>query len=128
MTDAPQAVPVCTVAELAAAGKKVVQASGEPVLLMWNDGTPIAMHDTCIHRGRSLFDGVVFAGRLVCAGHQWAFDLSTGYCRARDRYQPVYPLTIEDGVVYVRVPPRNEAAADAAAPGPATESPVSQAS
>jgi nitrite reductase (NADH) small subunit len=115
MTDATQAVPVCTAADLAAAGKKVVQANGEPVLLMWNNGTPIAMHDTCIHRGRSLFDGVVFSGRVVCAGHQWAFDLSTGYCKARERYQPVYPLTIDNGVVYVNVPPRIEALVDATA-------------
>ncbi|HKC30007.1 MAG TPA: Rieske 2Fe-2S domain-containing protein [Jatrophihabitans sp.] len=110
MTSPTNAVAVGTAAELARAGTQVVEANGVQVLLLWNNGDPVAMNDTCIHRGRSLSDGVVFAGRLVCAGHQWAFDLHTGYCRAREKYQPVYALTIEDGTVYVDVSPASGSA------------------
>ena len=105
VTGSAHAVPACPADELERAGKKVVQLNGVPVLVMWNGGDPIALHDTCIHRGRSLSDGVVFAGKLVCAGHQWAFDLKTGYCKARDRFQPSYAVTVRDGTVYVDVPP-----------------------
>ncbi len=98
-------VPVAVASDLSRAGKLVVQVDGTPVLLMWNDGDPIAMHDTCIHKGRSLSEGVVFAGRLVCAGHQWAYDLRTGYCKARDRYQPVYRVAIVGDDVVVNLSP-----------------------
>jgi nitrite reductase (NADH) small subunit len=104
MMQSPHAVAVCATDDLARDGKLVVDANSVRVLLMWNGGDPVALNDTCIHRGRSLSEGVVFAGRLVCAGHQWGFDLHTGYCKIRDRYQPVYPLTIVDGTVYVDVP------------------------
>lgn len=94
---------VCLASDLARAGKLVVDVADTPVLLLWNDGNIIAMHDTCIHKGRSLSDGVVFAGRLVCAGHQWAYDLQTGYCKARDRYQPVYRVTVDGDDVLVNL-------------------------
>lgn len=86
--------PVATAAELERAGKVVVVARGERILLMWLDGSPVAMTDTCIHKGRSLSEGVLLNGRLVCAGHQWAFDLDTGLCRVREKYQPVHPVRI----------------------------------
>lgn len=105
MTELDSAVGICTVEELQVAGKRVVEVDRVPILLLWNGGDPVALHDTCIHRARSLSDGVVFSGRLVCAGHQWAFDLHTGYCAARDRYQPVFPLSVRDGTIYVGIPP-----------------------
>jgi nitrite reductase (NADH) small subunit len=88
-------------ADLERAGKLVVQVKDAPVLLLWNNGEPLALNDTCIHKGRSLADGVLLSGRLVCAGHQWAFDLSTGYCRARDKYQPVYAVRIDGDQIQV---------------------------
>ncbi|HET7529345.1 MAG TPA: Rieske (2Fe-2S) protein [Mycobacteriales bacterium] len=96
-------VGVCLAADLARAGKLVVDVGGTPVLLLWNDGDVVAMHDTCIHKGRSLSEGVIFAGRLVCAGHQWAYDLHTGYCKVRDRYQPVYRVTVDGDNVLVNL-------------------------
>jgi nitrite reductase/ring-hydroxylating ferredoxin subunit len=96
-------VEVCLVTDLSRAGRLVVDVDGTPVLFMWNDGDLIAMHDTCIHKGRSLSEGVVFAGRLVCAGHQWSFDLRTGYCTVRDRYQPVYRVTADGDNVLVKL-------------------------
>jgi nitrite reductase (NADH) small subunit len=89
------------VADLERAGKLVVRVKDVPVLLFWNNGEPIALNDTCIHRGRSLSEGALLNGRIVCAGHQWAFDLSTGYCRVRDRYQPVYAVRIDGEQVQV---------------------------
>ena len=78
--------------QLAAAGKLVVQLHRHEILLLWNDGEPIALSNICIHRGRELNEGVMLGTRLVCAGHQWAYEVTTGYCKARERYQPRYPL------------------------------------
>jgi len=44
---------------------------------------------------------VILNGRLVCPGHQWAYELGTGYCRERDRCQPVFPVRVEGDIVYV---------------------------
>ncbi|HWB66103.1 MAG TPA: Rieske 2Fe-2S domain-containing protein [Mycobacteriales bacterium] len=87
--------------DLASAGRLVVTVRDVPVLLLWIDGAPAAMNDTCIHRGRSLSEGARLGRRLVCAGHQWAFDLTTGYCQARDRYQPVHQVRVRDDVVEI---------------------------
>jgi nitrite reductase/ring-hydroxylating ferredoxin subunit len=96
-------VPVALVSDLSRAGRLVVHVDGTPVLLMWNDGDPLAFHVTCIHKGRSLSEAVVFGGQLVCAGHQWSFDLRTGYCKVRDRYQPVYRVAVDGDNIVVNL-------------------------
>ncbi len=94
-------VKVARLDELEAASKIVVDVLGSPVLIVWNDGEPVAMADTCIHRERSLASGTIFNGRVVCPGHQWSFDLQTGFCKERDRYQPTFATTVSDGEVLV---------------------------
>ena len=85
--------------------KQAVAANGVDVALIWHDGKPHAFLLHCIHKQRELIDGVVLNGRLVCAGHQWAFDLETGWCRERDRCQPTFPVRVEGGRVMIDVDP-----------------------
>lgn len=92
---------VSSASYLALVGKMVVEIDDRDILILWNNGSPVAMDDKCIHRGRSLSDGVLLNGRIVCAGHQWAFDLTNGYCRARGRYQPVHDVVVEGDNVHV---------------------------
>ena len=40
----------------------------------------------------------------MCAGHQWAYDVTTGYCRVRERYQPRYSLEVRDGEIFIELP------------------------
>ena len=89
---------------LASVGKLVVQLHRHEILLLWNDGEPVALSNVCIHRGRELSDGVVLGTRLVCAGHQWAYEITTGYCRARGRCQPRYSLEVRDGQIFIELP------------------------
>ena len=93
-----------TATELAAAGKLVVHLHRHEILLMWNDGEPVALSNVCIHRGRKLNEGVMLGTRLVCAGHQWAYEVTTGYCQARERYQPRYSLEVRDGRILLELP------------------------
>lgn len=88
--------------ELSRAGKLVIDLDGTEVLLLWNDGEPTALANTCIHRGRSLAQGFLLNGRIVCPGHQWAFDVNTGYCRERDQSQPIYAARVTDDNVEVQ--------------------------
>lgn len=110
-----------TVEEIKRARKKVVDVGGTPVVLVWHESEVYALDDICIHKQRELHKGVVLHGRLVCPGHQWAYELDSGYCRERDRYQPTHAVRVEDGVVWVGAQ-STTAGSDAEADGPeATE-------
>lgn len=92
--------------ELRSRRRLVAVAHGDLELcLYWHPGEdrPVAFHDVCIHKQRRLAQGVVLDGRIVCPGHQWAYDLTTGWCRERDRHQPTYRAEVVDGRVHVDV-------------------------
>ncbi len=94
-------VVVAGVAELRRRRKRVVEGPHGDVVVFWNDGSPTALANICIHQERELARGTIFNGRVVCPGHQWAFDLTTGYCAERDRTQPVFAVRIVDEIVHV---------------------------
>jgi len=98
-------VDVMPAQDLERARKHAVAVNGVEVALIWHEGTPHAFQLHCIHKQRELVDGVVLNGRLVCAGHQWAFDLETGWCRERERCQPTFPVRVADGRVLIDVDP-----------------------
>jgi hypothetical protein len=37
----------------------------------------------------------------VCPGHQWSFELGTGWEAKMGRCQPIYDVKVEDGMVSV---------------------------
>jgi nitrite reductase (NADH) small subunit len=86
--------------------KLKVTIAGVDVALFYVDGSVYALRDICIHEQRSLSRGLVFKGKIVCPGHQWAFDLKTGWVDQWAKCQPVFPVKVEDGVVYVAPEPR----------------------
>lgn len=102
-TDEKKWTPSTTVEELSSSRMVVVELNGIEVLLLWNDGAPTALANVCIHKGRSLAQGFLLGDRLVCPGHQWAFNTTTGFCKERDRYQPVFPARIEGNKIEVDV-------------------------
>lgn len=95
---------VAAVEALTRTGVMRVELTGIALVLAWHDGRPWALDDVCIHRQRSLAEGTLFQGRLICPGHQWAFALDTGLCRERDRCQPVHPACVEGDRVLVGLP------------------------
>jgi nitrite reductase (NADH) small subunit len=99
--DAETLVDVASTSELAAAGKRVVAGPHGEILVLWNDGEPTALVNTCIHKERRLSDGFLLKGRVVCPGHQWSFDVRTGFCKERDKWQPTYQVRVEGDRVSV---------------------------
>ena len=77
-----------------------------PIALFYVDGDVFALADICIHKGSHLSQGLVFKGKVICPGHQWAFDLKTGWVDQWAKCQPVYPVRVEDDVVYVKLEPQ----------------------
>jgi nitrite reductase (NADH) small subunit len=81
--------------------KVVVAHEGGEILVLAHDGAVFAFENLCIHRERPLAKGVVLNGRIVCPGHQWAFDLATGWEAVKAECQPTYAVRIDDGRVLV---------------------------
>ena len=98
-------VEATTRQELERARKLVVQAGEHEVVLVWHDGAAYAFDNVCIHQGRELVAGVIFNGRLVCPGHQWAYEMGTGYCKERDRCQPVFDVKLDGDTILVASEP-----------------------
>jgi len=76
------------------------------IALFYVDGKVFALADICVHKGSHLSQGLVFKGRVVCPGHQWAFDLTTGWADQWAKCQPVFPVRVEGDVVYVKLEPQ----------------------
>jgi len=79
----------------------VVNQDDFQVLVFSHEGSLYAMDNLCIHRQREMTKGVVLKGKLVCPGHQWAFDLGTGWEAVKQQCQPVYDVEVIDGIVTV---------------------------
>ncbi|CAN5124491.1 Rieske (2Fe-2S) protein [soil metagenome] len=86
--------------------KSVVQVNGADVVLFSHDGRIFAMADLCIHKQKRLSKGLVFKGKAICPGHQWAFDLETGWADEWSVCQPTYAVKVEDEAVFVASEPR----------------------
>jgi nitrite reductase (NADH) small subunit len=100
-------IAVATTKDLARRRKLRVELDGVPVALFGAAGRVYAFADTCIHQDRSLFKGTLLNGKVICPGHQWAFDLETGYEEIQDRCQPTYPVRVEEDTIYVSRTPRS---------------------
>ncbi|HMJ77187.1 MAG TPA: Rieske 2Fe-2S domain-containing protein [Iamia sp.] len=89
--------------DLEPAGKLVVTVDGVEVLLLVHEDRVVALANRCIHRDRELSQGFLLKGRIVCPGHQWSFALEDGFCKERDRSQPVYETRVVDGTIEVAI-------------------------
>lgn len=87
------------------------------------EGRATVLRDRCLHRNAPLSGGVVQGGHLCCPYHGWSYDgdgqvvaipsLASGEMPAH--CSPPYPVTEQDGFIYVRL---RRDADDAIAPFP----------
>jgi nitrite reductase (NADH) small subunit len=97
-------VDVGDVADVMKRKKFVVGEGPDAKVVIVHDKCVYALDNVCIHKQRELVKGVVLGDRIVCPGHQWAFQLATGFEPKMERYQPTYPVRItDDGRVEVDV-------------------------
>jgi 3-phenylpropionate/trans-cinnamate dioxygenase ferredoxin subunit len=79
------------------------------VLVARVEGRFHALDDVCNHAGCHLSGGWMEGPCVVCPCHEYAFDVRTGeqgdavkMCES----QPVFPLTVREGVLFVDLPER----------------------
>ncbi len=107
-SDLPSPQPwhlVGTVADVTKRRKVVLTIAGRQVLVLAHDGGFFAFDNICVHRDRELSKGVVLNGKLVCPGHQWAFELGTGWESVKHECQPTHAVRTEGDDVFVLVSP-----------------------
>jgi len=81
--------------------KQVVTLGDQDIVLFYVKGNVHAMNDLCVHKQRRLSKGLIFQGKIICPGHQWAFDLETGWVEEWAMCQPVHKVRLEGEEVYV---------------------------
>ena len=114
-------IDVGSTAEVAKRRKVVIEVGDEQIFVLAHDGDFFALQNICIHRQREISKGVVLNGRIVCPGHQWAFDLRTGWESIKQECQPTYRVRIEDDVVQVDAASRRVLVVPPAPPSPSHE-------
>ena len=75
----------------------------------------LATDNRCPHQGGPLCDGIVSGTSVVCPLHAWKVNLESGGVErptiGKDHCVATYETRIEDGVVLIAIPARNEQAA-----------------
>lgn len=95
-------VAVTTTKDLGRRRKLRVEVEGTAIALFQAADKVYAFADLCVHQDRSLFKGTLLHGKVICPGHQWQFELETGYEADQDLCQPTYPVRVDDdGIVYI---------------------------
>jgi nitrite reductase/ring-hydroxylating ferredoxin subunit len=100
-------VVVCRRAEVPAGGMRAFQVEGLAIPVLVADlgqGRYAASSGICPHEDVALEDGDLIAGRVVCPGHGYAFDMTTGRC-AHDATLVLrrFPVRVVGEEIHMRV-------------------------
>lgn len=99
-------VRVASVDEVPVESLKPVMADGEEICLAHaEDGSFYAIGDVCTHENFLLSQGELFGLDVECPQHGSRFNLQTGRVTGLPAVMPAktFPVTVEDGDVYVEV-------------------------
>jgi nitrite reductase/ring-hydroxylating ferredoxin subunit len=102
----PRFVEVASLADVPPGWVRRVRAGSRDVALANCDGALFALDNTCPHAGGPLGDGRLKDGCYVeCPWHNSVFEARTGEALRGPARKPVkmYPVTVQDGTVFVAV-------------------------
>lgn len=86
-------------------GRTLLRLERHCVVLFRVEDEYLAIDDSCPHQGASLAGGKVEGGAVQCPAHGLRFDLRSGCLRNAPQLRvPVYPIDIEQGRVFIRLP------------------------
>jgi cytochrome P450/nitrite reductase/ring-hydroxylating ferredoxin subunit len=105
-------VRIASVAEVSEGRILRVDAEGRPLLVSRIGGRFSAIEAICSHAGGRLEDGEVEDGSIVCPIHAAVFSLTTGKVLPETDWATdlqCFAVTIDEGDVFVDVPPRDGA-------------------
>jgi NAD(P)H-dependent nitrite reductase small subunit len=93
---------VAAVEEIAPGTGRQVEIEGNVLAVFHLGGEFHATSDMCPHRGASLAEGFLDAGKVFCPWHCFDFNLTTGACEMVPSMRiQTYPVKVENGEVFV---------------------------
>jgi nitrite reductase/ring-hydroxylating ferredoxin subunit len=92
MSSSSGRTPSVSAADLAVAGRLVIEVDDRQIAVFLAEGRVYAVDNRCPHEGNPLVEGEVLGDTLVCAFHGWRFDLETGGCLLGERAVRRYPV------------------------------------
>ncbi len=97
-------VSVARANDIAVGSSRIVRVGDVPLAVFHLDDGWYAIEDVCTHDGGPVAEGRLEGCIIECPRHGARFDLRTGAALCPPAYAPaaVFPIRIEDGVVYVR--------------------------
>ncbi|MEK7467201.1 MAG: Rieske (2Fe-2S) protein [Planctomycetota bacterium] len=99
-------VTVATVDQVPPGCALRVNIQAREIGLFNHGGQLFAIKNLCPHMGDALHKGkVTELGRVVCPGHAWHFDLSTGKCTSGQTEASVrtYPVVVQGDDILIEV-------------------------
>ncbi len=83
---------------------KLLVIKGRRLCLVLTEKGIFCVEDACPHQGESLSRGKVRGCEIVCAAHNWRFDLQTGDSPVvPDAFVNTFECKIENANVYVKM-------------------------
>lgn len=96
-------VKVGTVDDFPEGQGRTVDVDGTPIAVFNVDGELHACHNTCLHKGGPLGEGMLEDGVVTCPWHGWQYDVTTGRSTADESLQVTpYEVAVRGGDVFVR--------------------------
>lgn len=95
--------PVSRVDAIPPGGRIHFELGEESVILFNLGGEYYCIADLCTHDGGPLEDGELIDCQIECPRHGARFDIRTGKVTRLPATDPIptYPVTVEDGIIYV---------------------------
>ncbi|MDQ3363851.1 MAG: Rieske (2Fe-2S) protein [Myxococcota bacterium] len=97
-------VRVCRIAEVSVGELRAFAVPGVtwPVIVTYVDGALVAVAGVCPHEDVALADGDLDGAAIVCPGHGYRFDLTTGRCQHDAGLElRRYPITLVGDELWV---------------------------
>jgi len=93
----------CSIDDVDPDDPAVVELGEVTVAVFQQNGEYYALNNVCPHQGGPLGEGKVEEGCVYCPWHGWQFEIDTGEHAQGLKQATTYPVTVEDGDVYVEL-------------------------
>ena len=91
--------------EIAEGHRKIIQVGDLSIGVFRHKGQWIALHNSCLHRGGPVCQGIIEGDVITCPWHGYQYDLPTGELLLdRDASLAKYPVDVRADGLYLRIP------------------------
>ncbi len=103
---------VVALAQIPVLGSRMIKTRDMDIAVFrGSDDQVYAIRDACPHKNGPLSQGIMHGTSVTCPLHNWRIDLTSGEALGPDEgCANVFPVRVEDGLVYLQLQPSEAAA------------------